>query len=150
MSPDFEIFSTLLLACPSLSRVFPMYCGGKLLVPRSLRAHGSFRAVCYCRMHGPRCLTIWNATRSRDFEKGWAALSNPFCRILPRGLEFRGLMRSCCLGKPVFYPSPRSARGGAWSGAGLPPAIAGIPHPGQGGRNMTDMNWAFWHCFELK
>ena len=80
MSLDFENFSTLLLIGACLSMVFPIDCGGRL-VPRLLRAHGSFRGVCYCRMQVSRCVITQNATRSRDFEKGWAALSSPFCRI---------------------------------------------------------------------
>lgn len=81
LSPDFENFFTLLLVGPSLSRVFPTYCGGRLVVLRLLRARGSFRAIYYCRMPVSHCIMTRNATRSRDFEKGWAALSSPFCRI---------------------------------------------------------------------
>lgn len=136
MSPDFENFSTLLLVGLSLSRIFFMCYRGRLVVPRLLWAPGSFGAIYYCRMYVSCCIMTQNATCSLDLEKGWAALSSLFCRISSTQTSAWGIDRSGLFGKAaslaltlVVSKSPRSIRCGAWSGAGVPLAVEGVPLP---------------------
>lgn len=137
MSPYFKIFFHVAAAWPPLHPgSSPPTVEEDFLSPRLLRAHGSFRAVCYCRMHGSGCGMARIATRSWDFEKDWAAPSSRFCRITSTWSWAWVVDRVGLFGKADFLAQtlavPRSLRrahAGAWSGAGVPPAIEGVPHP---------------------
>lgn len=96
MSLDFENFSALLLATPSLSRIFSIYCGRRPVVPRLFKSHGSFRVISYCRIPSCLCIMTQNATCSQDFEKGWAALSSPFCMVTSMKTWVWGLIGLHC------------------------------------------------------
>lgn len=96
----------------------------KTLVPKFLRGHGSLRTVCYCRMHGSLYVIRRKAACSQDLEEGWTA--GPELGVLTR-IGFFGKANFLAL-TLVYQHSPRSTHGEAWGGAGVPPAIKGVPH----------------------